>query len=271
MPPVADPAAPVVDLSARDEGTGPPVLLVHGVGGDHTLWNAMVPTLAREFRVLAPDLRGHGRSPGPPGSAFSTEEMLDDLTRFLDAREIASAHWVGLSGGALVALRGAIERPSRFRSLTMVSGAAYTDAHTVAITDRWAETYAKEGPDRFALRLLKDVYYPDWIEEHLDYADQLRADVPHHDYRPATRWAKSLAKFDERNRIAGVRLPTLIVQAMDDQVVDASHGRILRQTIPGAQIKIFPQTGHLVPVERPDELAAAVSEFVRAAESRSAD
>ena len=135
------------------------------------------------------------------------------------------------------------------------------------MAERWAETYAKEGPDRFALRLLKDLYYPDWIEANLDFADALREQVKHQDFTPAVRWAKSMGAFDERNRIASVARPTLIVQAMDDAVVDASHGRILRQSIPGAKIRILAETGHIVPVERPQELLEAVTSFVQSVES----
>ena len=76
-----------------------------------------------------------------------------------------------------------------------------------------------------------------------------------------------MGTFDERGRIAGVSKPTLIVQAMDDQVVDASHGRILRQSIPGSQIRILAETGHVIPVERPKEMLDALTSFLRAVES----
>ncbi len=263
-------ATPPTGLRCRVEGSGPAVLLLHGIGGNHTVWNDVIPGLAKEFLVLAPDLRGHGRSDAPPNSTFSFAEMLGDAVRLLDEQGVSSAHWVGLSSGALLALRATLDRPERVRSLTMISGAAYTDAHTRAIADRWSETYAKEGPDRFALRLLKDLYYPDWIEANLDFADALREQVKQQDFTPAVRWAKSMATFDERGRIASVARPTLIVQAMDDQVIDASHGRILRQSIPGAQIRILAQTGHIVPVERPKELLEAIASFVHAAETASA-
>jgi pimeloyl-ACP methyl ester carboxylesterase len=263
-------AAPPTELRCRVEGSGPAVLLLHGIAGNHTVWNDVIPGLAKEFLVLAPDLRGHGRTEAPPGSTFTFTELVGDVLRLLNDQGVSTAHWVGLSGGALLALRATLDHPERVRSLTMVSGAAYTDAHTRAIADRWAETYAKEGPDRFALRLLKDLYYPDWIEANLDFADALREQVKHQDYTPAVRWAKSMATFDERSRIASVDRPTLIVQAMDDQVIDASHGRILRQSIPGAQIRILAETGHLVPVERPKELLDAIASFARAADASQA-
>jgi pimeloyl-ACP methyl ester carboxylesterase len=264
---VAEEATPPTDLFLRDEGQGPVILLIHMVGGSHTVWNGIVRPLAEEFRVLAPDLRGHGRTAAPPGSSYSFAELEGDLIALLDAKSIDSAYVVGLSGGALLALRLALDHPQRVRGLVMVSGSAYTDNHTRSITQRWADTLSKEGTDAFGLRLLKDLYYPDWIEEHLDFADAVRANVATQDFGPAQAWAAAMEKFDERNRIGSIRLPTLIVQAMDDQVVDASHGRILRQSIPDAQIRILPQTGHMVPIERPQETIEALQGFVRAVEA----
>lgn len=260
------PAGPA-SLRVHDEGSGPVVLLLHGVGGNRTVWSSVMPRLAGQFRLLAPDLRGHGRSPSPPGSRFTLEEMLADILGLLDEKGISSAHWVGLSGGAALALRAGLDHRARVRSLTMISGSAYTDAHTRAVTDRLAETYAKEGTDAYALRLLKDLFYPDWIEAHLDFADQVRELVTRQDLGPATAWTRSLRSFDERNRIGGLGVPTLIIQGMDDAIVDAAHGRILRQTIPHAQIRILPQTGHIIPLERPEETAEAIRSFVASVES----
>ncbi len=261
-------ALPPVDLPCRDEGEGPTLVLLHGVGLSHSIWNPVVRELVPKFRVLAPDLRGHGKSPTPEGSTFSFAELEGDVLRLLDTKRVDSAYLVGHSGGALLALRLALDHPQRVRGLVMISGAAYTDSHTRAISQRWTDTYEKDGADAFGLRLLKDLYYPDWIEAHLDFADQVRAAVRHQDFGPAKRWSQAMSKFDEKARVPTITIPTLIVQAMDDQVVDASHGRILRQSIPGAQIRILAETGHMVPLERPKETAEAIWSFVRGAEER---
>jgi len=238
------------------------------VGGSHTVWNGLFPALAKEFHVLAPDLRGHGRTAAPADSVYSFDELEGDLLRLLDAKQVDSAYVVGLSGGALLALRLTLDHPERVRGLVMISGAAYTDNHTRSISQRWTQTLAKEGRDAFGLRLLKDLYYPDWIEAHMDFADQVRENVEHQDFGPAEKWAAAMEKFDERARIGSIGRPTLIVQAMDDQVVDASHGRILRQSIPDSQIRILPNTGHMIPLERPGETTEALLGFVRAAEQK---
>ncbi|MCI4364891.1 MAG: alpha/beta fold hydrolase [Thermoplasmata archaeon] len=264
---MASDTPPPQELSFREEGTGSAIVLLHGIAGDRLVWNAVVPALSEGHRVLAPDLSGHGATPLPGGSTCSFDELEQDVLGLLDRAGIASAHWVGLSAGAFLALRIALNRPERARTLTLVSGAAYCDAHQRAVMDRWWTTYDTEGPDAFALRLLKDLYYPDWIEAHLEVADLLREEVTHRNYTGARAWSRALSSFDEKNRIASLKLPTLMVQAMDDAVVDASHGRILRQTIPGAQIRILVQTGHLVPAERPDELVESVLGLIHKAEA----
>jgi pimeloyl-ACP methyl ester carboxylesterase len=256
------------ELTAREEGTGPPVLLVHGVGGDNRLWGSLFSGLADRFRVLAPDLRGHGKTSNPPGSQFSLSELEGDLFALLDRRSVDSVHLVGMSAGALLALWITLEHPERVRSLTMISGAAYTDSHTRSVLQRWEETYTQEGADALALRFLKDLYYPDWMEAHLDFADQVREFVARMDVAPVFTWSHAMFAFDEKGRIAQVKRPTLIIQAMDDALIDASHGRILRQSIPGAQIRILAQTGHMVPLERPEETREAIAEFVSAVEAK---
>lgn len=243
-------------------------MLLHGIGGDRLVWNAVATRLAAEFRVIAPDLRGHGQSRAPPGSQFTLAEMTADVLHLLDEKTVDSAHWVGFSGGAFLALRLTLDHPERTRSLALVSGAAYLDAHSRSVMERWWSTSTEEGPDAFALRLLKDVYYPDWVEAHLDIVDLVNEEVRTRDYTAAVAWGRSLQSFDERNSITAIRKPTLLVQAMDDQVTDASHGRILRQSIPGSVIRIFAETGHMIPVERPDELAEALLEHLRRAEAR---
>ncbi len=122
---MAPEAAEPVELSFREEGSGPPIVFLHGLGGDRLLWNAVVPELAGEFHVIVPNLRGHGDTGLPDGSTLSFDELERDVLAFLDRRALSSVHWVGFSAGGFLALRLALDHPERSRSLTIVSGAAY--------------------------------------------------------------------------------------------------------------------------------------------------
>src|SRR5215469_15350715 len=211
---MAEPAGPPVELHVRREGSGPPVLLLHGLGGDHAVWNGVIRPLAQEFDVLAPDLRGHGRSPLPEGSTLNFAELEGDVARLLDQQGLSRVHVVGLSAGGFLALRWTLDRPERVASQIVIGAASHCDAHTRAVGERWAEVYRVDGFDAYVLRLLKDLYAPDWIEAHMEFADRLREELKGRDLRGAVQWGRAVRSFDVRGRIGGIRTPTLVVQGM---------------------------------------------------------
>jgi len=218
---------------------------------------------------VAPDLRGHGQTPAPAGSTFTFSELEGDLGQLLDEVGGAPAHVVGLSAGGFLALRMALDAPARVRSLTLIGTSVHCDNHTKAVSQRWAETYRDAGFDAYLLRLVKDLYYPDFVEAHPEVLDRLRAQQSAQDLGSVLAWANAVRTFDLRGRLLKITQPTRILQGMDDGVVDGSHGRLLRVSIPGADLKLFAQTGHLVPIERPAETTEAIREFVREVERRS--
>lgn len=265
-----DTAPAPIALHRADVGKGPTVLLLHGLGADHTVWDGVVPLLAPDFRVLAPDLRGFGLSTAPPGSTFSFPEIESDLTAMLREAGVDRAHVVGLSAGGFVGLRWALFAPTTLQSLTVINGAPHCDNHTKAVIDRWAETYRSDGLDGYALRLVKDLFYPDWVDAHLEIVDRTKEATARGDVASLLAWAAAVRSFDLRGRLMKVKTPTRILQSMDDSVVDGSHGRLLRVSVPGADLKLFPQSGHLLPIEKPGPTAEAIRDMVAAVERRSA-
>ncbi|HEV2166326.1 MAG TPA: alpha/beta fold hydrolase [Thermoplasmata archaeon] len=264
---MTEPAPTKFSLFHLDRGEGPAILLLHGLGGDHTIWAPMLPGLSGEFRSIAPDLRGHGRTPAPVGSTLSFAEFEGDLEHLLASGGVERAHIVGFSAGALLALQFALDHPERVASLVSIAGAVNVDNHTRAILDRWSETYQKEGFEAYVLRLAKDLYYPDWIEAHLEVLDRLREQAADQEYGGMMRWREAIRRFDLRGRIGKIRAPTLVIHAMDDQVMDVAHARLLRQSIPGAELRLLSQVGHMIPVERPSETERTLLEWVRKVEA----
>ncbi len=258
-----DPAP--AELFARESGTGPTVLLLHGLGGDHSIWTEVIEQLAPDLRVLAPDFRGHGRSSLPPQSTFSIEEFESDLLRLLAERTERSSHpvhVVGLSAGAFLALRLAHDHPGRVRSLVLVNGAAYCDPHTKEVVQSWQTAFREGGEEGLLLRLIKDLYDRDWAESHLDIVERMRRQFTEPKVGVVARWAEQLTRFDMRGQLARLRAPTLILQGMSDVVIDPSHGRFLRQSIPGSELRLYRETGHMMPIEKPRETADAIRDHV---------
>jgi pimeloyl-ACP methyl ester carboxylesterase len=109
-----------VRLHYEEAGEGEPVLLVHGWPQHSAMWRHQVGPLAERFRVITPDLRGHGRSPKPP-SGYRKAELLDDLLGLLDDLGIERVRWVGHDWGAYVGMLAGLRTPERVQKLVAMS------------------------------------------------------------------------------------------------------------------------------------------------------
>ena len=217
------------------------------------MWDFQIPSLAKVHRVLAPDLRGHGRSPLPDGALYSFEEFEGDVLKLLEDRNVGPVHLVGLSGGGLLALRLVLDNPTRVRSLALLGAMGHMDNHTRAVGQSWSETLRDEGPAAYSRRLARDLFAPDWLEAHMDLAERIAKSQEEKNLRGVVQWALAMKNFDVRSRLGRIKTPTLIMHGLDDGVVDPSHARLMRQAILGAEVRLFPNTGHLIPIERPEE------------------
>ncbi len=244
-------------------GTGAPVLLVMGLGMNATGWWRTVPVLsAAGLRVLTFDNRGVGRSDQGPGP-YTTAAMADDAVAVLDAASVQRAHVYGISLGGMIAQEIALRHPNRVERLvlgaTTPGGAAAVpaDEPTLAFFQRrgqmpaeeavWASVpynYSKrtrgEHGDRIAQDIRQRLRYP--IEPE-PYAAQLAAALDHETY----------------DRLASIRLPTLVVHGRDDVMVPPANGRLLAELIPNAQLLELRGAAHLYPTDEPNadhEIAA---------------
>lgn len=268
---VVDASAAPLHVREAGRAEAPGVLLLHGLGGDHTVWNAQVGALGEHHHVLAPDLRGHGKSPTPDGSTFAFDELEGDLEAMLAALHPRPVHVVGMSAGGFLALRLLLDRPDLVRSLTLVGSGAQCDGHTRAVAAHWAEVYRDQGYEAYVLRLLKDLFYPEWLESHMDYLDTALVAMRGRDLRAAVQWGLAVRAFDVRPQLSRIRVPTFALHGMDDRVIDPSHARLVRQAVRGTELKLFPFVGHMVPLEKPEETTQLLADWVRRCEPAPAE
>ena len=219
-----------VALHYTESGAGEPLILLHGNGEDSTYFEYQLPFLAQWFRVIAVDTRGHGRS--PRGEApFTLGQFAQDLGAFMDELGLASAHLLGFSDGANVALLFALANPQRVRSLVLDGANLFPEGLESAVRVEDAESYrqALAAGDTHQLELLR-----------------LMMDEPRID--PA--------------ELAALRMPTLVTAGTYDMIQE-SHTRLIAASIPGARLRILEGT-HFHAHEDPDPFNQVVGEFYRA-------
>lgn len=250
----------------RIEGSGPAVVLLHGMGSCADDWMLQFPALAGRATALAVDLRGHGRTEAPPGS-WTIADMAGDVAGLLAELDIAAAHAVGLSLGGLVAQALAIDHPERVRSLVLVNtfarlrpqglrGWIYLLTRAVALLTG--------GVERQAEVVAAGVFpHPEQAQMRRRAAERLKANDPAA-YRAAMR---AVLRFDSRPDLARIHVPTLVVAGADDTTVSLAAKRALADGIPGAQLEVIPGSGHATPLDRPEVFNELVLRFLGAVEA----
>jgi pimeloyl-ACP methyl ester carboxylesterase len=232
--------------------TLPPVVLIHGAGSDHLCWPVNLRRL-NGFRVLAPDFPGHGRSAGV--SRQLVREYAADLIAFLDALEIFSAVLVGHSLGGSVALETALQHPAQVVALALISTAAHTHIPTEFLNYLSAPASVKNARHWLQERLLSPESSPTLVKKSNAALENVRQEVLHNDW-------KAVAAFDLCDRVKEISQPARVICGKNDRIVPLAGSRHLAASLPNAQIQVIPNAGHLVLLEKPDEVASGVQSFL---------
>jgi pimeloyl-ACP methyl ester carboxylesterase len=253
------------------DASAPPVVLLHGIGRSLEDWSAQHPLLGETHRVISIDMPGFGLSQRLPQNT-TLASLADGVWATLDALgETRPAHLMGNSLGGAVSMRMLVDDPARVTTLTLVNSAGFgkevtlalrmlavpglgrpllrrIDARTAPRVERtlFAEK-AMVTPERVAMAI-KVARQPDFAAVYLEIARALgglRGIAPH--------WRTDLLP-----RVAGHGKPTLLVWGERDRILPSTHLAAARQAFPSAQWHLFPRTGHMPQIERPEDFAALV-------------
>lgn len=211
-------------------GQGEPLLLLHGYGQSIAAWHLQLAELARHFRVLAVDTRGHGRSFDETNPDLTYDLLAQDVRQLLDHLQLRRVRVLGWSDGANTALHLARQAPDYVAALVLVEAnlTPAPDAVDPALLALLQQELTTLAPTSAAAR---------W--------HRLQLHEPH--LRPTD--------------LAGLRVPTLVLAGQYDVILEA-HTRALAAAIPGAELTIFPEASHFVPHEQPREFNARVLDFL---------
>ena len=266
-----------------EEGSGVPILLLHGCPFSSFVWRKVIPLLSGNFRCLAPDLLGLGDTETPENGDISLRSQAKAIVGLLDSLNIRQCHVVGHDHGGAVAQLLAAEHAGRVDRLILANAEAYdnwpsneerpfaklTQVPFLGELALWL--WSRKACLRWTLAQAHAVYDRGVLSDEL-VDGYIRANLSDHERR------KKLGRFiamqfePSNNRVTlallpGLRQfdhPTLLIWAQEDPHFGPQWGERLYQDIPGAKrIELLPATGHLLMEERPDQFATLVLKFLR--------
>jgi len=242
-----------------DKGSGPPLLLIHGLGAHHDDWQKQISFFARVFRVIAPDLRGHGDSEG--GAPFHIDQFTSDVSQLLDTLKIGALFVVGHSMGGCVAMQLGLSKADRVKKLVLA------DTLPSFVPDSfqkrlmyWSRVWLMRvrGPDALAERMAKAMF-PLPEQEPLRELVMLRQRrTPKAVYLALL---KSLSRWSVADRLAWLTMPVLVVAGEHDYFPpDEAQG--FADRLPDGRCRIIEGGHHHLPLEKPEEFNRMVMDFL---------
>lgn len=248
-------------LYFTERGSGPPLLLVHGLMITGEMFAPVLEPLAARHRVIVPDLRGHGRSRWLP-PPYTVAQLAADLLRLLDHLGVASTAVLGYSQGGAVAQQLALGDPGRCDRLVLACTYAFNMA---TVRERLEGRLLPILVRALGMRRLAKLVIAQGLKQvrkdRAEWVTGLLADQDP-DLMVAA-WREAMA-FDSRRRLGEIRCPTLVVAGANDEAVPMHHARMLHDGIAGSRLVVVEGADHALVWARPEELVRVTEEFLAA-------
>ena len=239
--------APGFRMYYETHGGGDPLLLINGLGSDHTEWLFQLSELARRFLVVVFDNRGAGGSDTPPGPYF-TAQMADDAAALLTHLGAGRAHVLGVSLGGMIAQEVALRHPDRVRKLLLACTAPGGEGSVRPPPEVLKHFVRSPGgdPEEEIRRVLPFLYTEGYLRDHPEEIEEFvrrRLAVPVSAEGHAAQLSAAVT-HSAWDRLTTIGAPTMVIAGDGDKVVPPVNSRRIAQRIPGAKLVILPGAPH---------------------------
>lgn len=250
------------EIVYRVLGDGPPVVLLHPFPVTHEFWMPVAEALATRYRVVLPDLRGHGDSGIGEGPA-TMEKHAADIARVMDDADVGRAWLVGVSIGGYALFEFWRKHRGRVAALGLCNTKAQADGPQVRaerlqaandVLDRGTEPFFESLIPRVMAKTTREMR-PDLVDGALRMMRKLSGE----DVAQVQRGMA--ARPDSVETLKTINVPTLLVTGEEDVITGMNEAELMRQHIPGSQLRVIPKAGHYSAWEQPEEATKLLRRF----------
>jgi 3-oxoadipate enol-lactonase len=244
-------------------GDGPPVVLLHPFPANHEFWLSVADALATRYRLILPDLRGHGESEIGEGPA-TMEKHAADLARVIDDASVGRAAFVGVSIGGYILFEFWRRHSIRVASLVLSNTKAQADGEEArAGRLQAANDVLESGTEPFLASMVQRVLGRTTLETRPDLVDGALAMMRKMSPQDIAQVQRGMAaRPDSVETLKSIHVPTLLITGDEDPLTGVNEAELMRRHIENSQLRVIPKAGHYAAWEQPSDVARLLRGFL---------
>jgi 3-oxoadipate enol-lactonase len=236
----------MITINYEDKGHGFPVVLIHGLSDDLRFWDPVVAELSKDYRTIAFDLRGHGKSDKPEDS-YSIEQFSQDIYRVLLEIGIKEAHFIGFSMGSAILQQLVLDNPQMVKSMILMSSFSYIDSY---LKDKFVilrKCLVQDGFTAFFDEVLPLVLTSQFIEGNKDAIRDMKEEKIKTESDDALISSiDACLEFNLKEEISSISSPVLIISGKEDRFTRRILAEQIHKSIKNSKFEIIENTSHNV-------------------------
>jgi 3-oxoadipate enol-lactonase len=241
----------------------PALTLAHAQGFTLESWSAQIEHFSDRYRVVAPDLRGHGKT-DVAGKPYRLEDIASDILGLLDHLGIERTHYAGVSLGGMVGYALALDHPDRLRSVSFVATQGILPPASIENQRKLIAAMRQDGAESRADAVLERYLRKGFREDEPAIYAKLRDQFTTNPVEGYAEAGEAIFVMDFDPRIGGIRVPTMVIAGSDDVATPPARMELYRDNIPGAKMAVVPNTGHMPYAEDADAFNRIFAGFLDA-------
>ena len=252
-----------IHIAYEDQGMGPAVVLLHGYPFNRSMWAEQVVPLSSDYRIITPDLRGHGDSEASPHTA-TMNQMAQDVAALMDVLQIRHATIGGLSMGGYVALAFCDLFKNRVEKLLLADTRAQADTDESKVTRaEQAKKILAEGMAGVVDTMLPKLLSPATVSKNPGVVKRVREMMLQTNPQGAAAALRGMAeREDHTERLSRIKVPTLIVVGEQDPITPVADSEKMNASIAGSKLVVIENASHVSNIEQPEQFNRALKEFL---------
>lgn len=248
-----------MDISKSDEKV---ILLIHGLGSNHKVWNFLPQSLFGKYNFIKIDLPGHGKSI-PSNHYFSIKRCAQIIEGFLEKINYSSIYIGGLSMGGAIALQLALDFSQKVKGMVLISGWSFCDEDFKVRLQSYMNTVENFGVEELVDRfILPRDFTQDFSVKNLTILNEYKRIKIEQSKEAYISSCRACMEFDIRGKLKEIKIPVLLIAGELDILAPPYHSKIILENTKNSKLFILPNCGHLPFIEKPYEFSSHVIGFL---------